>query len=504
MTQAHVPPILAAIDMGSNSFRLELAQLQHGQYRRIDYLKETVRLGAGLDAMSMLTEEAAQRGLACLRRFADRLSGLPGRQVRAVATQTLREARNRNAFLARAQEVLGHPIEVISGREEARLIYAGVARLQVAEDPRLVIDIGGRSTEMILGRGPQPLSAESFQIGSVSLSMRFFPDGRFIAEAFRAAQVAAGAELEEAITQFSRQGAQPRWKQALGSSGTVGAVAQILAANGISPDGAITLDGLRWCIEQCLLAGRVDALKLAGLKEDRRAVVGGGLCILYTLLTHFDIERLHPAKGALRQGVIFDLAERLDPRLLAAGRDMREQSVAELQRRFAVDRDQATRVQGIAQKLHAQLEPKAEDEHRRELGWAAALHEIGMMVSHHDHHHHSAYLLSHIDAPGFSQNQLRRLGDLALGQRGGLRKLEEQLQDDAMVWQLMALRLAAIKCHARSDVDASAMKLRREGTTVTIEMRKGWADKHPRAHFLLQEELEAWNKLGRVQLALES
>ena len=161
MTQAHVPPILAAIDMGSNSFRLELAQLQHGQYRRLDYLKETVRLGAGLDAMSMLTEEAAQRGLDCLRRFAERLADLPSRQVRAVATQTLREARNRNAFLARAQEVLGHPIEVISGREEARLIYAGVARLQTAEDPRLVIDIGGRSTEMILGRGRKQRDGES-------------------------------------------------------------------------------------------------------------------------------------------------------------------------------------------------------------------------------------------------------------------------------------------------------------------------------------------------------
>ena len=202
--------------------------------------------------------------------------------------------------------------------------------------------------------------------------------------------------------------------------------------------------------------------------------------------------------------MIFDLAERLDPRLLAAGRDMREQSVSELQRRFAVDRDQAGRVQRIAQRLHAQLAPKAEEEHRRELGWAAALHEIGMMVSHHDHHRHSAYLLSHVDAPGFSQNQLRRLGDLALGQRGGLRKLEEQLQEEPMIWQLLALRLAAIKCHARSEVDATAIKLRREGMNVIIEMRKGWAEAHPRAHYLLREELDAWGKVGRVQLALEA
>lgn len=503
MSQAQAPLTLAAIDMGSNSFRLEIAHLQNGQYRRQEYLKETVRLGAGLDAQSMLTEDAAQRGLACLRRFAERLDGMPARQVRAVATQTLREARNRNAFLERAQQVLGYPIEVISGREEARLIYAGVARLQAAEEPRLVIDIGGRSTEMILGRGTQPLKVESFQIGSVSLSLRFFPEGRFTAEAFRAAQVASGAELEEALTLFARHTAQPRWEQALGSSGTVGAVAQILAANGVT-DGSITLDGLRWCIEQCLQAGHMDALKLPGLKEDRRAVVGGGLCILYTLLTHFEIERLQPAKGALRQGVVFDLAERLDNRLAASGRDMRDQSVAELQQRFAVDRDQARRVQDLALRLHAQLAPRAADETRRELGWAAALHEIGMMVSHHDHHRHSAYLLAHVDAPGFSQNQLRRLGDLALGQRGGLRKLEAQLDEDNLVWQLLALRLALIKCHARGPVDASVMKLLRDDEQVTVQIRKGWIEAHPRAHYLLREELEAWGRLGRVSLALQA
>ncbi|MDP1792140.1 MAG: exopolyphosphatase, partial [Methylibium sp.] len=188
---------LAAIDIGSNSFRLEIGQLTRGRYKRIDYLKETVRLGGGLDADGRLNEEAQLRGLACLARFALRLRGFAPAQVRAVATQTLREARNRDAFLARARTVLGHPIEVISGREEARLIFAGVARLQPSERPRIVIDIGGRSTEMILGQGRTPRQAESFQVGSVSLSMRYFPDGRFTPEAFRAAQVAAGAELEE-------------------------------------------------------------------------------------------------------------------------------------------------------------------------------------------------------------------------------------------------------------------------------------------------------------------
>ena len=492
---------LAAIDMGSNSFRLEIAHMPRGQYKRLEYLKETVRLGAGLDAEGMLTEAAMQRGLDCLRRFATRLNGFPAVRVRAVATQTLREARNRNAFLERAKEALGYPIEVVSGREEARLIFAGVARMQPSNLPRLVIDIGGRSTEMILGKGHKPQRAESFQVGSVSLSLRFFPDGQFTAEAFRAAQVAAGAELEEALTLFK----PAMWQEALGSSGTVGAVAQILAASGIT-DGRITQDGLRWCIEQALAVGSMDKLKLPGLKEDRRAVVGGGLCILYTLLTQFGIEELLPAKGALRQGVIFDLIERLEAESAAAlgltALDMRDASVASLQRRFSVDLAQAGRVQAVAEVLHQQLLPRAAGERQRELHWAAALHEIGMMVSHHDHHRHSAYLLAHVDAAGFSQDQLKRLGDLALGQRGGLRKLDGLLDDEGLLWQLLSLRLALIKCHARNAVNPLALRLSRQGRRVQLTLPKGWVADHPRTHFLLQEEALGWGRSGLLELTI--
>lgn len=493
---------LAAIDMGSNSFRLEIAQLEQGRYRRIAYLKETVRLGAGLDANKMLTEAAAQRGLDCLQRFAQRLDGFAPQQVRAVATQTLREARNRDAFLQRARTVLGHPVEVISGREEARLIYAGVARLQPSEQARLVIDIGGRSTEMILGRGRRPITAESFQVGSVSLSMRFFPDGKFSAEAFRAAQVACGAELEEALQPF----ASSLWREALGSSGTVGAVSQLLAASGIT-DGRITPAALRWCIEQCLAAGHVDRIKLPGLKEDRRAVVAGGLCILYTLVMQFGIDELLPAKGALRQGVIFDLAERLETaesgRKVRVG-DIREPSVKGLQQRFAVDPAQARRVQQQALALYRQLVPEAEPESRRELGWAAALHEIGMMVSHHDHHRHSAYLLAHVDAPGFSQSQLRLISDLVLGQRGGLKKLDTRLADSGFIWQLLSLRLAVIKAHARDRLDKAAMRLQRRDQAVELQMAPGWAARHPRTVYLLQEELQAWARSGLLELSLRA
>ncbi|MBX3624989.1 MAG: Ppx/GppA family phosphatase [Rhizobacter sp.] len=495
------PGVLGAIDMGSNSFRLELAQLSPGRYKRIDYLKETVRLGAGLDENGLLTEDAMQRGLACLQRFARRLEGIPSERIRAVATQTLREARNRDAFLVRARAALGQPIEVISGREEARLIFAGVARLQPSDDWRLVIDIGGRSTEMILGQGRMPLRAESFQVGSVSLSMRYFGDGRFTESAFRAAQVAAGAELEEALVPFASR----HWKEALGSSGTAGAVSQLLEANGIT-DGTITPYGLRWCMEQCLRAGRVDRLSLPGMKDDRRAVIGGGLSILYTLATHFDIAELQPAKGALRQGVIYDLDERLGttPGGTRPSHDVRDASVAELQLRFEVDVPQARRVAEVALALHAAVAPSADPALARELGWAAALHEMGMMVSHHDHHRHSAYLLGHVDAAGFSQSQQRRLAELVLAQRGGLRKVEAQLGQDGFAWQALCLRLAIIVCHARTAVDLGALSLKRRGTEAELAVPPAWAGAHPRTLFLLQEEAAVWGRSGVLHLQIQA
>jgi exopolyphosphatase/guanosine-5'-triphosphate,3'-diphosphate pyrophosphatase len=493
---AHVEETLAGIDLGSNSFRLEIGQMPGGRYRRVDYLKETVRLGAGLDSAGLLSDEAAERGLACLRRFASRLAGFEPGQVRAVATQTLREARNRNAFLLRAQEALGFPIEVVSGREEARLIYAGVAHLQASEEPRLVIDIGGRSTELILGRGRVPLVAESFGTGCVSLSLRFFEGGRITEASMRAAQVAAGAEFEEALGPFAPE----HWQQALGSSGTASAVSQVLLAAGIT-DGRITPAGLRWCIQQCIAAGHLDRIDLPGLKPERRAVLPGGLAILYTLAAHFDIPALWPAKGALRQGLIVELHERRNAG--ASGRrggDMRDASVAELQQRFDVDVAQAERVGRIALALWDEGVPpsiRADAERRRELAWAAALHEMGLMVSHHDHHRHSAYLLANVDAAGFSQSQQRRIGELVLGQRGGLRKLEVALAaSEAFAWQVLCLRLAVIKCHARQPVNDRALHLSARGREAELVFGRQWAEQRPRTLYLLQEEAAAWERQG--------
>ena len=495
-----VPALLAAVDIGSNSFRLEIGRVVAGRYRRVEYLKRTVRLGAGLDPQSRLTEEAAQRGLHCLEEFAHHLAAFEGVQVRAVATQTRREASNRDAFLQRAQSALGHPIEVISGREEARLIYAGVTHLQPCDRPRLVADIGGRSTELILGQGRRPLAAESFPVGSVSLSMRYFSDGRMTAKAFREAQVAAGAEFEEALAAF----APTLWSEALGSSGTVGAVSAVLRDNGLT-DGAITPEALKVLIERCLQAGHVDALDLAGLREDRRPVIPGGLAILYTLVTHFGIEAMRPAKGALRQGVVVDLHERLAAARSRRRHEVRDDTVAALQARFGVDVGQARQVREMALALHDAValpgDEASLEQGRQELGWACDLHEIGMSISHHDHHRHSAYLVAHLDAPGFSQSQQRRMAQLVLAQRGGLRKVEPLLADLEAAWRVLCLRLAVIRCHARGGQRQPAMTLSRRGPG---EARVAWHPARvapsPRTLYLLQQEAQAWARLGILSL----
>jgi exopolyphosphatase/guanosine-5'-triphosphate,3'-diphosphate pyrophosphatase len=326
--------------------------------------------------------------------------------------------------------------------------------------------------------------------------MKYFGDGRFTEAAFRAAQVAAGAELEEALEPF----APAHWVEALGSSGTVGAVSQLLAASQVT-DGRITPAGLRWLMQQCLRAGRVDKLALPGLKEDRRAVIAGGLAILYTLAMHFGIDALAPARGALRQGVIFDLDERLQADE-AQGQDIREASVRELQRRFMVHLEQADRVQAVASVFHHSVQPKAGREERLQLQWACALHETGMMVSHHDHHRHSAYLIAHVDAAGFSQSQQRRLADLVLAQRGGLRKVEASLAQDDFAWQVLCLRLAIVLCHARGEVDPHALALRRSAGQATLALPPRWREANPRTLHLLQEETTAWERGGPLALTL--
>jgi exopolyphosphatase/guanosine-5'-triphosphate,3'-diphosphate pyrophosphatase len=489
--------LLAAVDLGSNSFRLEIGQLQGKQIVRRDYLKEPVRLGAGLNEARQLSRGAMQRGAECLARFAERLRGFPAGQIRAVATQTLREAVNRDEFLELARDALGYDVEVISGREEARLIYSGVSHLLAdPNEQRLVIDIGGRSTEVIVGHGLKPLEAESFKLGSVSYSMRYFDAGRFPRAGFEQAIIAVAAEVEDSIETFQRYA----WRMAYGSSGTAGALADILRSNRIS-DGTITLDGLLWLREQCERAGHIDKLRIEGLKEDRRPVLAGGLAVMLGMFEALGLQEMEAARGALRHGVMFDLLgrERIET-------DMRNGTVRRLQQRFASDQVHSQRVQDLALSLYRRLVPMSVEpllvEAERELGWAALLHELGMCISHSDYHRHGAYLVEHADAPGFSESQQARLAALVLGHRGGLKKLEPWLADARFVEQLMALRLAVILVHARRKLPNGVFTLTRGEKTVHLALDPDWAASHPQTLYLLSEEAGAWKRAG-VRVVLD-
>lgn len=484
--------VLAAVDLGSNSFRLEIGRFDHGRIHRIEYLKETVRQGNGLDADRNLSAEAMQRGWDCLARFGERLAGFEKSQIRAVATQTLREARNRDEFLARAQSIIGFPIDVISGREEARLIYQGVAHLlPQSEQRRLVIDIGGRSTELVLGQGLEARVMESYRVGSVAWSMRYFPEGHFNARAFEMAEIAAKAVLDEAANTYGAGS----WDLAYGSSGTIGAVSEVLTAAGWAP-GIITREGLDWLLDRLLKAQSADRLRLDGMKEDRRPVIGGGVSVLRAVFDLLGIAKMEAAQGALRHGVLYDLVEK-DQELT----DLRSRSVQRLAHNFNTDAVQAERLGKIASRLFQMIRkslPAAEPESsQRKLVWAAQLHEIGCQISHSDYHKHGAYILDNADAPGFALHELHRLSLLVLGHRGKLRKLDADFEDREFVQQLLCLRLAVILCHARRDPDLEGLQLEAHDTPArrfVLSCKPGWGRAFPQSAHLLQEEALAWQK----------
>ena len=488
---------LAAVDLGSNSFRLEIGNVDHGEFRRTEYLKETVRQGAGLDEDRNLTADAMQSGWDCLARFGERLAGFNPKEVRAVATQTLREARNRDVFLSQASSILGFPIDVISGREEARLIYQGVAhQLPPSEERRLVIDIGGRSTELILGQNLKPSVMESFRVGSIAWSTRYFQSGNFSRKSFEIAEIAAKAVLDEALDAY----AADQWDIAYGSAGTIGAIGDVLLAEGWT-EGTITQEGLDWLLEKLIAAQTVDRLKIAGLRDDRKPLIGGGLSVVRALFSLLNIQELKQSNGGLRHGMLFDMLGTSNE-----ASDLREKSVLRLARKFGIDTNQGERVSQVAQALLTQINSFASSDedlsqrHLRKLHWAAQLHEIGSHISHSDYHKHGAYILENADAMGFSLAEMHRLSLLVLGHRGKLRKLEADLQDEGLRSQLVALRIAVILCHARRDPSYSGLVLTRTKKTSSSPERlqlhapAQWSQEYPQSAYRLREEASAWQK----------
>ena len=509
--------LLAAVDLGSNSFRLEIGRYNSGQILRVDYLKETVRQGGDLDENRNLKPEAIARGLKCLARFGERLKGFAPEHVRAVATQTLREARNRDEFIAEAKIALGFDIEVISGVEEARLIYQGVSRLLPQSDERrLVLDIGGRSTEFVLGQNFNVHSTDSLRVGSVAWSLKYFGGGELTERAFIRGEVAAESFLDAVAPIYQH----PAWDIAYGASGTVGAVAEILSYGDFNnsassnaytsnntgqrennqPADRITRQGLNWLRGELIRAKHTDNILLLGLKDDRRAVIAGGLCILMAIFDLLGINELIVAKGALRHGLLYDMAAENTANIT----DLRDASVQRLASRFSIDKEHADHVSAVALDFFDDIRDNSVDENaqfialRRKLYWAAQLHEIGQAISHAESHRHGAYILDNAEIMGFAQSELHRLSLLVLAHKGKLKKLDADFLDRGFVAQLLCLRLAVIFCHARKMPDLKEAKVSMTGQTIRLNIPLHWQQKFPQTCYLLEEEVIAWQKTNWI------
>jgi len=487
---------IAAVDLGSNSFRLQVARVVDDQIYMLDSLKDTVRLGAGLGADNILDQDTCNRALASLGRFGERLRGLPRGAVRAVGTNTFRVAKNAQEFLQEAEAALGFPIEIIAGREEARLIYLGVSHgTPVSNDKRLVVDIGGGSTEFIIGTSLKPQKMESLYMGCVSYSQRFFPNGKISKSALQQADLAARSELQSICSEFSAA----HWQEAIGSSGTARALAEILQLNGYSDIG-ITQEGLAKLREVMLKAGDCSKLQLAGLRPDRVPVLGGGFAIMAAIFSELDIESMTVSDSALREGVLYDLLGRFH------SQDMRETTVTQFMRRYHVDQIQAGHVGQFAINLLHQLAGAQAldlDSAVQQLSWAARLHEIGLSIAHSGFHKHSAYIIEHADMPGFSKKEQVQLSRLALAQRGSLNKVAQLLPDNEAWAQIIALRLAVLLYRSRTDVELPQIRLERHGSGFELGVEKGWLKRNPLTEAELESEAKEWKSVG-IKLGITS
>ena len=470
--------VIAAVDLGSNSFHMVVATLRHGQLTVIDRLRETVRLAEGLDAHSGLSPASRARALDCLRRFGERLRAMHAGRVRAAGTNTLRRVRGDGHFLAEAEAALGHPIDVISGVEEARLIYLGVAHsLPPESGRRLVIDIGGGSTELIVGRGLEAESLESMGMGCVVMTERYFPGGILTRESFDAARVSARLKLRPVKARFRAA----NWQQAIGASGTIRAtIAVVREADKPGFDDSITPADVEALIEGLIEAGHIDKVNLPGLPDGRAPVWPGGLAILAEVMASLRIEKLYESEGAMREGVMYDLVGRL------AHNDARVRSVRALAERYHVDAEQAGRVAKTAADLYGQLaDDVAFDDELAGLSleWAGLLHEIGLDIAHANFHEHGAYVVGHADLPGFPRSEQKLLAFLIANQRkrpsdDRLRALPKRWRKPARILAIL-LRLAVLINRNRSDAPLPPLRIELARKTITIDFPSAWLADNP-------------------------
>lgn len=476
--------MFAAVDLGSNSFRLHIGEYDGGVMRIVETARDPIRLAAGLDSNGMLDAQALDAAEASLQQLRRILERHRPAAVRVVATNTLRVARNAAAFLPRAEAAIGHPVEVISGEEEGRLIYMGVAcALDDPAERRLVIDIGGGSTEIVLGCGPDIRAVESFGLGTQRQSMGFFADGRISAAAFDAAVLSARSCFEDAAAQYDPR----QWTRAYGSSGTMRAIANVLAKNGIG-DGAVSLPNLLALRDRLIECGHVSLFGLVGVKPERVPVLLGGLSVLIALMQELRFDALATVNAGLRLGVLWDL------QLRSSARDRRDLAVRDFLRRFRVDETRAAAVAGQAASLYARMKPGAQT-FERYLHWAALLHEAGAAISHTGAHKHSAYMVEHADLPGFTTREQRLMSTLVLAQKGNLRKVAPALAEPDCAKAVLAMRLAVLFMHAKIDADADQLQVRMKNR-IDMEVAPGWLQRHPTLKVWLDKERAWWNEVG--------
>lgn len=496
-----LPHTLASVDLGSNSFRLQVYQNDGAQPRVIDSIKEMVRLAAGLDARKNLDDASQERALACLSRFGERLRGLQNNQVRAVATNTFRVAKNINQFLPKAEAALGFPIEIIAGREEARLIYTGVIHtLPNNGEHRLVVDIGGGSTEFVTGHDLQPIDTESLPLGCVTYSVRFFQSSKITEKHFQTAITTARSEIQRISKQLKHTG----WQVAIGTSGTAKAIRDVLQA-GSGLNETITYAGMSKLMKRICEAGSTRKAKFEGLKPERIDVFAGGLAVMMAVFEELDIESMTITDAALRDGVLYDLIGR------QLKEDMRDQTVAQFQQRYHVSASQAERVADTARfffrSLTAHLPPHEAEYWLQYVVWAAQLHEIGIDIAHTAYHKHTAYILDQADMPGFSRKEQQLLSLLTLGQRGDTKKMVDLVGQRQMVWLAMfSLRLAALFCRARLPLtlpENLSLTFSEPEKTFTLTAPKNWLKDNPLTTGALATESEQWSKTP-IQLRIQT
>ena len=474
----------AALDLGSNSFHLIVAHDHAGRLQVVDRMKEMVRISEGLADRKELSPTVAARALACLKRFGQRIRDLPRHHVRIVGTNAFRKARNIDEFIAQAEQVLGHSVEIISGREEARLVYLGVSHsLEDQYDSRLVLDIGGGSTELILGRQFQPRLMESLHMGCVSMSARFFGDGLIDAPRFARAEAAARQELEVIEGIYRARG----WDTAIGSSGTLVAIHDAIAE--LTGRRGITRDGLAALKDRMCTAGQAKCLDLLAVDEARAPVFPGGVAIAAAAFESLGIDDMAASDGALREGLLHDLLGRVH------AQDIRDATVADLIDRYRMDEPHGRRVANTALRLLEQLGWDLSGfGARRLLRWAAMLHEIGMDIAHSQYHKHGGYLLDNMDLAGFSRSEQHQLSLIVRGHRRKF-PIEDFAHAPKTAALCVVLRLAVVLHRARSDrvlprLSVAASGEPGRGAEIRLTFPRKWLERHPLTQLDLEQEAD--------------